>query len=111
MAIIIAILFSSYNEVIIMKTSTIADAKNNLSHLIHQLEVEEPIHLTRYGKPVAVMMSESQYQKLVSPPKSITSAILNWRSQLDEESDVGLTSNELNTIRKESAGREFSWDE
>ncbi len=93
-----------------MKTSTIADAENNLSHLIHQLEVEEPIHLTRYGKPVAVMMSENQYQKLVSPPKSINSAILNWRSQLDEESDVGLTSNKLNAIRKESVGCEFSRD-
>jgi len=94
-----------------MKTSTIADAKNNLSNLIHQLEVEDSIHLTRYGKPVAVMMSESQYQKLVSPPKSLNLAILNWRSQLDEESDIGLTGKELNAMRKESDGREFLWDE
>lgn len=94
-----------------MKTSSIADAKNNLSHLIHQLEVEESIHLTRYGKPVAVMVSESQYQKLISPPKSLNLAILNWRAQLDEVSDVGLTGNELDAIRKESAGREFTWDE
>lgn len=93
-----------------MKTSTIADAKNNLSHLIHRLEVEEPIHLTRYGKPVAVMMSENQYQTLVSPPKSLNLAILNWRSQLDEESNVGLTEGELNIIRKESSGRDFTWD-
>jgi len=57
------------------------------------------------------MMSEKQYQKLVLPPKSINTAILNWRSQLDEESDVGLTSNELSAIRKESVGHEFSWDE
>ena len=42
-----------------MKTCTIAEAKNNLSHLIHHLEVEESIRLTRYGKPVAVMMSEN----------------------------------------------------
>ena len=54
-----------------MKTSTIVEAKNNLSHLIHQLELEEPIHLTRYAKPVAVMMSGSQYQELVSPTKSL----------------------------------------
>jgi len=52
-----------------MKTSTIAEAKKNLSYLIQQLEVEGSIHLTRDGKSVAVMMSESQYQKLVSPPK------------------------------------------
>ena len=55
------------------------------------------------------MMSESQYQTLVSPPKSLNSAILNWWAQLGEESDVGLTGNELNEIRKESSGREFSW--
>jgi len=83
-----------------MKTSTIAEAKKNLSYLIRQLEVEGSIHLTRDGISVAVMMSESQYQKLVSPLKSINSAILNWRSQLDEESDVGLTSNELNEVRR-----------
>lgn len=94
-----------------MKTSSIAAAKNNLSHLIHQLEFEEPIHLTRYGKPVAVMMSESQYQTLVSPPKSLNLAILNWREQLGDTSDVGLTENELNIIRKASSGREFTWDE
>lgn len=94
-----------------MKTSTIAEAKNNLSHLIHQLEVEEPIHLTRYGKPVAVMMSEAQYEKLISPVISLNSAILNWRNQLDEPLDIGLNDEELKTIRKESSGREFSWDE
>ena len=94
-----------------MKTATIAEAKNKLSHLIYQLEQGEPIHLTRYGKPVAVMLSEAQYQQLVSPSKSITSAILHWRSQLDAELDVGLIDNELNGIRNESIGREFSWDE
>jgi len=94
-----------------MKTNTIAEAKNNLSHLIHQLEVEEPIHLTRYGKPVAVMMSETQYKQLISPVKSLNSAILNWRNQLDEPSDIALSDKELKTIRKESSGREFSWDE
>jgi len=83
-----------------MKTSTIAEAKKNLPHLIQQLEVEGSIHLTRDGKSIAVMMSESQYQKLVSPPKSIYSAILNWRSQLGEEADVGLTCNELDEIRR-----------
>ena len=79
--------------------------------MIHQLEVEEPIHLTRYGKPVAVMMSEAQYEKLISPVISLNSAILNWRNRLDEPLDIGLNDKELKTIRKESSGREFSWDE
>jgi len=104
-------MFFPCSEVCFMKVSIIAAAKNSLSHLIHQLESEEPIHLTRYGKPVAVIMSESQYQALLSPSKSLHSAIVNWRAQLDEDSDVGLTSNELDVIRKESSGRKFSWDE
>ncbi len=94
-----------------MKTNTIAEAKNNLSQLIHQLETGETIHLTRYGKPVAVMMSEDQYQNLIAPNKSLNTAILNWRSQLNDNVDIGLNDNELNLLRKESVGREFSWEE
>lgn len=94
-----------------MKMSSIADAKNNLSHLIHQLDTDEPIHLTRYGKPVAVMMSERQYKNLLSPTKSLNSAILNWQSQLDEKMDIGLSTKALKEIREESAARDFTWDE
>ena len=94
-----------------MKTSTIADAKNNLSNLIHQLEAGEAIHLTRYGKPVAVMISEEQYQNLIAPSKSLNTAILNWRSQLDTDKDIGLSNHELKALRKDSVGRKFSWDE
>jgi prevent-host-death family protein len=35
-----------------MKTNAIAEAKNKLSQLIYQLDTDEPIHLTRHGKPV-----------------------------------------------------------
>ncbi len=70
MAIKLAIL-----EGVPMKTSTIAEAKNNLSQLIHQLESDEPIHLTRHGKRVAVMLSEANYQKLMHKDSSLYQAI------------------------------------
>jgi hypothetical protein len=57
------------------------------------------------------MMSEDQYQNLIAPSKSLNTAILNWRSQLNDNDDIGLSDNELKALRKESAGREFSWDE
>lgn len=53
-----------------MQTNTIAEAKNNLSQLIHQLERGESISLTRYGKPVAILMSQQQYQNLLAPEKA-----------------------------------------
>jgi prevent-host-death family protein len=92
-----------------MKTSTIAEAKNNLSQLIHQLESDEAIHLTRHGKPVAVMLSEANYQKLTQKNKGLFQAIQQWRSQLD--ADSALTDAELKQIRETNQGREFSWDE
>jgi len=94
-----------------MKTSTIAEVKNNLSHLIYQVEGDEPVHITRYGKPVAVMMSEAQYNALATPMKSLNAAILNWRSKLGSDVDCGLTDTELSTIRSEATTREFTWDE
>ncbi len=95
-----------------MRTSTIAEAKNNLSQLIHQLETGEAIHLTRYGKPVAVLISEHQYQRTLGTNKSLNSAILNWRSQLNQNDDCGFNDKELQDLRKESStGREFTWEE
>lgn len=93
-----------------MKVSTIVNAKNNLSHLIHELDTEEMVQLTRHGKPVAVMMSEAHYKKLISPTQSLNTAILNWREQQDELSD-GFSEETLHAIRAEAKGRDFSWDE
>jgi prevent-host-death family protein len=83
-----------------MKTFSIAEAKNNLSQLIHQLESDEAIHLTRHGKPVAVMLSEASYQKLANKNNSLYQAIQQWRNQLDD--DCALTEVELKNIRDES---------
>ena len=92
-----------------MKISTIAEAKNNLSQLIYQLEADETIHLTRHGKPVAVMLSEANYQKLIHKNNSLYQAIQQWRNELKD--DVALTEAELKNIRKSSQERVFSWDE
>ena len=92
-----------------MKISTIAEAKNNLSQLIYQLEADETIHLTRHGKPVAVMLSEANYQKLIHKNNSLFQAIQQWRDNLTN--DVALTEVELKNIRTSSQERAFSWGE
>jgi prevent-host-death family protein len=92
-----------------MKTSTIADAKTHLTKLIYHLESGEAIHLTRHGRPVAVMLSEANYQKLIRPSSTLFSAIEQWRCE--NQTDAAFTETELHTLRKESAmGREFSWE-
>ena len=40
-----------------MKEIPIAEAKNSFARLVHQAEQGEPVHLTRRGKTVAVILS------------------------------------------------------
>jgi len=47
-----------------MAEASIADAKNRLTRLIHQAERGEAVHITRRGKPVAVLVSEDEYARL-----------------------------------------------
>ena len=87
----------------------IDEAKNNLSQLIYQLEADETIHRTRHGKPVAVMLSEANYQKLIDKNNSLFQSIQQWRAELKD--DVALTEVELKNIRTCSQERAFSWGE
>jgi prevent-host-death family protein len=47
-----------------MTQTSIADAKTQLTRLIHQAERGETVHITRRGKPVAVLLSEDEYARL-----------------------------------------------
>ena len=48
-----------------MSQVSIAEAKNALTHLIHETERGEVIHITRHGKPVAVLLSEEAYDQVL----------------------------------------------
>lgn len=50
---------------------SIAEAKNRLPALIHQVEAGEAVTITRRGKPVAVVVSVEAYEQLMkaAPPK------------------------------------------
>jgi prevent-host-death family protein len=94
-----------------MKTASIAHAKNNLSSLIQEVENNEPIHLTRHGKPVAVIISEADYQHLEPKSKKLFKAISDWRSGLSAELGELIDDDELKQWRDRSEGRSFSWDD
>ncbi|TXH68435.1 MAG: type II toxin-antitoxin system prevent-host-death family antitoxin [Thiothrix sp.] len=90
-----------------MERATIADAKNNLPKLIYAVEQGEEIHLTRHGKPVAVLISEERYQQLFSNGKQVFNAIMQWRNQYES---LDLSDEEVDSWRDRSPAREFSWD-
>lgn len=47
-----------------MAETSVAEAKIQLTRLIHRAESGETAHITRRGKPVAVLLSEDEYARL-----------------------------------------------
>lgn len=66
-----------------MCRTSIYEARNNLSNFVKIAEGGEPVELTRYDKPVAVIISYAEYEK------NNSSMELSWLSKWREEySDV-----------------------
>ena len=65
-AIKIAILFEKVilRCIVMQKQYSIADAKNKLPSIIHQVEEGPYVKLTRRGKPVAVLLSIGEFERL-----------------------------------------------
>lgn len=89
------------------KTFSIAEARHSLAALVHQLERQPIIQLTRRGKPVAVLLSVREYQRLVAAKAGFWDAYANFRSQANlKELDIDP---KLFDVREKSQGREFNW--
>lgn len=95
-----------------MSQVSIAEAKNALTRLIHEAELGETFHITRRGKPVAVLVSEDAYERLKSlqPKTDVWQAIQAWRKNSSFDWPE-LTPEEVDKWRDRSPGREFSWDD
>jgi prevent-host-death family protein len=66
-----------------MTEISVAAAKTRLTGLIHRVEAGEVVHITRRGKSVAMLMSESDYAA-VHPDRTrpgLWDAIAEWRTQ------------------------------
>lgn len=74
------------------KRYSVAEAKNQLPAVIHEVEHGESIEITRHGRPVAVVLSLSEYQRLRSGRPNLWTAYLAWRERgeplTDEEVDA-----------------------
>ena len=53
------------------KEYSIAEARNQLSGLVHEAEQGRPVRLTRRGKSVAVLVSADEYERLSKPKKTV----------------------------------------
>ena len=88
----------------------VAQARNSLTRLIHEAEGGNAVGITRRGKPVAVLVSREEYDRLESreSKRDIWEAIEDWRARTSFDWPE-LTPEEVDGWRDRGQGRELAW--
>ncbi len=60
---------------------SIAAAKDQLPRLVREAEGGAPIEITRRGRPVAVLLSLAEYQRLAAAQPSLWQGIREFRAE------------------------------
>ena len=86
---------------------SIAEARHNLAAIVHELEDQPVIELTRRGEPVAVLLSLENYRRLMPGGGGFWAAYASFRDTfgpglLETGADV------FSDVRDRSPGREVA---
>ena len=87
------------------KQFSIAEAKNRLPAIIHYVEKGPYVKLTRRGKPVAVLLSILEYERLNRKYTGFWNAISEFRRKIEDEG-IEISGRDFKGLRDHSAGRE-----
>jgi antitoxin Phd len=87
------------------KQFSIAEAKNRLPSIIHYIEKGPYVELTRRGKPVAVLLSIQEYERLSRKYTGFWNALSAFRQNIHDE-DIEISDMDFEGIRDHFAGRE-----
>ena len=86
---------------------SIAEARNHLPRLIHEAEKGLPVELTRWGKPVAILLSVHEYERAVQGKRSFWEALSVYRSHAElDHLDVDEA---FEGVRDTGPGRQTPW--
>ncbi|MFC1895181.1 type II toxin-antitoxin system Phd/YefM family antitoxin [Thermodesulfobacteriota bacterium] len=84
---------------------TIAEAKNRLPSIIHSVEKGPAVQLTRHGRPVAVLLSIKEYERLNRKREGYWRALKSWRNLMAKEG-IAVADEAFEIPRDSSPGRE-----
>jgi len=87
---------------------SISEAKNRLPALVHSLDKGPIVKLTRHGRPVAVLLSIHEYERLIQKKEGFWAALKAFRSQASIE-ELGISTKDFDNLRDGSPGRTFEW--
>jgi len=68
-----------------MKAITVREAKSRLTGLIQEIEKRQPVRLTHYGKPVAVLISNEEFERMKTlhePRPDFMRFLQKWRREM-----------------------------
>ena len=91
------------------KQYSIAEAKNKLPSIIHQVEKGPSVELTRRGKPVAVLSSMNEFERLNLSNAGFWNSLTSFRQMINSEGMV-ISDEDFEGLRDPSSGREVELD-
>jgi antitoxin Phd len=86
---------------------SIAEARDRLPGLVHEAEQGRAVSITRRGKPVAVLISAEEYERLKRAEPDLWESLQEFRRAHDL-GEIDLES-VLREARDKAPGREFDW--
>lgn len=89
-----------------LKRYSIAEARDRFTALIHKVEQDSAIELTRRGKPVAVIISIEQYRQLQATKVGFWQAFDSFRAKFDLQ-QLDIQPEIFTELRDKSEGREI----
>ncbi|MGC1402805.1 MAG: type II toxin-antitoxin system Phd/YefM family antitoxin [Thermodesulfobacteriota bacterium] len=92
------------------KTVSVAEAKNKLPSIIHEVEQGATVKITRHGKSVAVVVRQRNYEQLMEKGQGFWKSLGKFRNLLSSEGIV-FTESDFIDLRDRTVGRSFSWNE
>lgn len=86
------------------RTFSIADARDHLAKIVHEAETGPPVELTRRGKPIAMIVSVREFERLAGARGSFAAALRRFRKKNDLRR-AGIDPDSFRTLREASPGR------
>ena len=93
-----------------MKRYSVAEARDQFTSLVHAAEEGRPIAVTRRGKPIAVLLSLAEYERLSQRQRGFAQL---YQDFLQRNPDLGERAGDaedwLRDARDPAPGRDFTW--
>jgi antitoxin Phd len=91
------------------KTVSVAEAKNKLPAIIHEVEQGAMVKITRHGKAVAVMVPQEYYEQKLAKGPDFWESLGKFQNLLSSEG-ITFTDEDFMDLREATTGRSFNWN-